>query len=304
MGGEPDPDADGAHAETYLAEKREEGGEAAVDVSWRRVWNGYVTWATLGGFGRDLVERTLVLEHTQINLSADPGRRACWPDLAQHDRDRMLALVARKAFAARQIHGGRLVDGQPLNALFDDPPKLLDALVNDGLVDPDRPRDSRLIELMGFSGPMYEVFTADEQDVVLDWIESLRPSTTRCVDPSPPPSASQDLPGRVESLIRDRAALAARFHDGIALADETGKAVALKTWFDRPAGLMAALVHCGWVVPGEPARSIFLSRLVGAGGPMSAVFSAEEVGLLAEWVERGAQPPGPEAVELAPAVSR
>lgn len=278
----------------YLADKREEGGEAAVDLSWRRVWNGYVTWATLGGFGRELTEHSLVLERKQINISADPGRRVCWPDFAQYERRRMLALVERKASVARQMHGGKLVGGQSLNALFADPPHLLDLLVSTGLVDPERARDSRLIDLMRFSGPMYEVFTADEKEVVLDWIESLRPSQARCVDPLPPQPVSADLPGRVAGLISDKAAQAATVHEGIVLADESGNPVALRDWFASPTGLMKALVAGGWIVPGEQDRSIFLSRLIGAGGPMSAVFSDDERHLLQEWIEQGAQLPSEE----------
>ena len=280
---------------SYLAEKREEGGETAVDVSWRRIWNGYVTWATLGDFGRDFVEHLLLLERKQINVSADPSKRACWPDVAQNERRRMLALVARKASVARQIHGGKLVGGQSLSALFDEPPKLLDALVGTGLVDPERPRDSRLVDLMSFSGPMYEVFTEDEKDVVLDWVESLRPASSRCVDPLPRRPVPGDPPARVASLIRDKAAQAATVHDGIVLADESGNPVPLKDWFAQPERLMKALVACGWIVPGEHDRSIFLSRLVGGAGPMSAVFSDDDVQLLKEWIENGAQPPGSRA---------
>ena len=56
---------------------------------------------------------------------------------------------------------------------------------------------------MDFNGPMYEVFTERDKDVILDWIESLRPSTNTCVDPLPDVPTPIDLPGQVAKLIAD-----------------------------------------------------------------------------------------------------
>lgn len=46
----------------YLADKQEEAGFASVKESFDRIWNGYVTWATLSDFGTKLLERMLLVE--------------------------------------------------------------------------------------------------------------------------------------------------------------------------------------------------------------------------------------------------
>ncbi len=150
------------------------------------------------------------------------------------NRRRMIRLVEQKAPFARQVHGGSSLGGQSLNALFDDPPRLLDALVSSGYVDPQRPRDSKFLELMEFNGPMYEVFTERDKDVVLDWIESLRPSTQTCIDPIPDNPVPVDLPGQVAQIITAHAGTAAVFHDGIMLTGGDGKPVPSKNCSNGP----------------------------------------------------------------------
>jgi hypothetical protein len=278
----------------YLSDKLEEGGETAVQEHWKRIWNGYVTWATLGTFGNELVERYLALDRKQINISGDPAVSKCWPDYTEYNRRRMLRLVDRKAPVAKQVHGGRSVGGQTLNDLFSDPPRLLKALVDSGYVDPERPRDSKFIELMDFNGPMYEVFTEQDKDVILDWIESLRHSTQACVNPVPDAPDPIDLPGQVAQLIAQKVEEAAIYHDGITLIVSTGHPVPLKELFQRPAELMRALVVCGWIVPGEEDRSMFITRLLSNSGPMTTVFSNDEIGIIKKWVKDGAHPPSSE----------
>jgi hypothetical protein len=283
----------------YLSDKREEGGEAAVQEHWKRIWNGYVTWATLSDFGQELVERYLVLERKQINISADPAVRKCWPDYKEYNERRMLHLVSKKAAVAEQVHRGRSVGGQSLTALFKNPPRLLEALKSSGYVDPNRPRDSKFLELMDFNGPMYEVFTERDKDIILDWIESLRPSTETCVDPESTTPTPVDLPGQVAKLIADKAESASLFHDGITLTISEGKPVPLKELFQKPAELMHALVVCGWIVPHEDGRSMFITRLLRDDGPMTGVFSEAEVTTIREWVKQGAKPPTDEAMQPA-----
>lgn len=53
----------------YLQKMEDEGGYEAVQLAWQRIWTGYVTWATAGGFGADLIERCLTLDQKQINLA-------------------------------------------------------------------------------------------------------------------------------------------------------------------------------------------------------------------------------------------
>ena len=99
-----------------------------------------------------------IIDKKRINIGT-PEAPNCIPDLAGYFRDQMLALVRRKAPFAKQVHGGVAIGGKPLNVLFDNPEDLLKLLVSEKLVDPKHPRDSKLIALMQFEGPMYRVFS-------------------------------------------------------------------------------------------------------------------------------------------------
>lgn len=275
----------------YLADKLEEGGNESVQAHWQRIWNGYVTWATLGGLGEEMIERFLILEKKQINRSPVLGEKKCWPDFSAYYRREMIRLVERKAPFARQVHGGATVGGQSLNALFDDPPALLDALEQSGFVDPVRPRDSKFMSLLDFNGPMYKVFTERDKDVVLDWIESLEPKGYDCIDPVPDQPVSGDTPARVAALFAQKAPEASTFHDGIRLTSPDGKTVALQELFASPSDLMGALVTCGWIVPGEDDRSMFVTRLLLNNGPMRTAFTSEQVALIRRWITEGAALP-------------
>jgi len=239
----------------------------------------------------EMIERILVLERKQINKSGDPTMKDCWPDFKEFNTNRMLRLVERKAPIAVDVHKGRSIGGQSLTDLFSDPPRLLKALVSSGYVDPERPRDSKFLELMDFNGPMYEVFTERDKDIILDWIESLRTTPQTCIEPLPKVPAPVDLPGQVAQLIADKAGAASTFHDGITLTNSEGHQVPLRELFQRPAELMQALVVCGWIVPGADNRSMFITRLLSNGGPMDGVFLPAEVQTIRNWVKEGAKPP-------------
>jgi hypothetical protein len=275
----------------YLEHKREEGGDVAVLEHWRRIRNGYITWLTIGGIGRELIERFLVIERKQINISGDPKEKKCWPDYKEFSRRQMLRLVERKAPVARDVHRGRSIGGQSLGALFDKPESLLDMLARFKYIDPDRPRDSKLLQLMDFNGPMYKVFTDREKSIVLDWIESLRATPSNCVDPMPDDPDPTKLPQLVAKLIADRAAEAMSAHDGIQITGTDGKPTVLKALFERPQELMRVLVRNGWVIPGDSDRSMFLARIISNGGPMDRVFNDAERQVVRDWIAAGALAP-------------
>ena len=69
-----------------------------------------------------------------------------------------------------------------------------------------------------------------------------------------------------------------------------GKPVTLKSLFDTPRELMAALVRGGWVIPGVPDRSMFLVAIIGT-GPMQSELAKADVDLLSEWITAGAVVP-------------
>lgn len=161
--------------ELYLAGKQAEGGDTLVQEMWQRIWNGYVAWATLDSFGLKLIERMLKVDRKQINVNLqDPEQPQYLPNLEKQAKQRMLDLISKHAELGDSMHREILIGGQSLSKLFKHPEQLLESLVSNGYVDPEHPRDSRLIKLFDFSGSMYKVFNKNDMEIILNWIESLR----------------------------------------------------------------------------------------------------------------------------------
>jgi hypothetical protein len=84
-------------------------------------------------------------------------------------------------------------------------------------------------------------------------------------------------------LIKRFAARAKRAHDDLVLPDANGKPEPLKSLFDTPLELMAALLRGGWIIPGEPDRSMLLVAIIGT-GPMQGVMAQADIQLLSDWI--------------------
>ncbi|MET3355538.1 UNVERIFIED_ORG: hypothetical protein ABID33_003460 [Xanthobacter viscosus] len=256
--------------ELHLDEVRRGGGDDAVQAEWRRIWNGYVAWSTLGTFGKDL---GVYLDKFEGNAGVPT------PDYA---RARMADLIRKKAQYARTAHGARVLGAKPLGELFADPDALMDALAASTLVNPDSPRDSKFItDTISFRGPMYKVFNPKELDVVLDWIGSLRKEAPP--SPGPAPGKSAD---RVFKVISDHIARAAQApeHKEPMLPDPAGKPKALADWFaagDVDA-LMTALAASRYIVAGNADGSQLITIFT---GQMVGVLTADEVDAFRSWIK-------------------
>jgi hypothetical protein len=262
----------------YLEDLREKGGEEAVQNHWNRIWKGYVTWATIGTFGADLLQHLLLFDGKL------PGQ------LKAYAAQRMVAMITRKAPTARKSHGAARLGGRPLNELFEKPTELMDALLADpeGWIDQNNPRDSRFFrELISFSGPMYKVFTPEDQDIILDWIESLRDV------PTPPPS--HDVGQQIKKILlqyADRARREPR-HNAFTFPQSDGTPKAIREWFEGPLEeLMAALARSEWIKPGAVADSSFFTDVVGSDGLMAEIIRAEDIDVIKDWVGQGCPQPG------------
>ncbi len=108
----------------------------------------------------------------------------------------------------------------------------------------------------------------------------------------PARAAPDDLGIQVRDLIRQLAARAKRAHDDLVLPGATGEPLKLKALFDTPLDLMAALVRGGWIIPGEPDRSMFLVAIIDT-GPMQGVLTQADIQLLSDWIAAGAHVPPP-----------
>lgn len=274
----------------YLDEKFEEGGDEATQMNWLRIWRGYVTWATAGFSGEGLAIRRLEIDRKSINIGT-PDSPICIPDFKSFYRNRMIGLIGKKAPYAKDVHGAVSVGGVKLNSLFDNPEELLDKLLDAKFFDIKSPRDSRFFDLLEFDGPMYKVFTSDDVDTVLDWLESVSISQEGCIEPLPQTSPSDDAVLAVIGLINDVASRAKRSHDELILPDETGKAVPLVSFFDSPQRLMSALIRGGWVIPYAADRSMLITRVVENSGPMEGELTPEQVESLKKWINEGALMP-------------
>jgi hypothetical protein len=129
---------------------------------WRRIWNGYVAFREVGTLGRDIKD---LLHPKPESVVA-----------------RMMAMIERKKQFGNLNHGN---DGLMTNDLFDDPRHLLEVFAKDRrLVTPGQPHRSGLLRLFTIDGPMYRVFTAEEQELWAEWIRSLAAPPPQ--QPAPP----------------------------------------------------------------------------------------------------------------------
>ncbi len=274
----------------FLEEKREEGGERAVQYNWNRIWNGYVTWATVGFNGAGLQERRLIIDRKSINLGTKENPE-CFPDFSKYYHDRMVNLINEKASAAEKVHGRATLDGVLLNDLFKTPEILMEKLISSGLLDVGNPRGSRFLNLLEFEGPMYRVFTKNDIDIILDWVESLDGISEECIEPLPNlPNPNPDtLAGKVAKIIEDFSVIGRRGHDELTLPNAKGEPKPLADFFDDPYECMRAMIRGGWIIPGSPERSMFLTRILQNGGPMEGIFGAETVSILKDWIKNGAE---------------
>ena len=138
---------------------------------------------------------------------------------------------------------------------------------------------------------MYKVFTDDDVDVILDWLDSLRSETIACIEPLSNQPVPSDSGKAVAELITRVARRAKRAHDMLTLPDADGKPIPLSGMFDDPIGLMKGLIRGGWVIPAAPDRSIFITRLFENGGPMAGELPPKDVELLKKWIADGAPIP-------------
>jgi len=134
----------------YLRQVRIEGGEAAVQCHWKRIWDGYVAFA----------QTFVIIIKQVIKTIQDP------PPL----QERLMWLIRQKQPYGELNHARKPLDGTSINAWFSDPEGFLNALVKDEYIIPGKPNRSKFFKLLEFrGGPMYHVFTEDEIKLWRDW---------------------------------------------------------------------------------------------------------------------------------------
>jgi hypothetical protein len=261
----------------YLEQVRIASGDDAVQEQWRRIWDGYVAFATTGELGQQMAARR-----------ARPATAA----------DKVAAMIAQRAAKARLNHGTKRLGDHLLNDLFADPPALMAALVDHGFVKPADPDHSPFFDLTTPAGPMYRIFTDAELDTWRDWIRSLASATNAAPIPKQPPAPIGE---RMQQLIdglraRQRGVPA---HQATTLTGDDPKSPGqqvsrpLAWWFDQPAAaLMAALAgpDNGWVVPGDAESSKLITAIVRGSNAMAHALQdktadgATGADVITEWI--------------------
>jgi L-Lysine epsilon oxidase N-terminal/L-lysine epsilon oxidase C-terminal domain/Iron-containing redox enzyme len=237
----------------YLRVQHGEGGEAAVAAAWRRIWNGFVAFGSIGTFGADFEEL----------LTTPPSYH-----------QQMLAMIGRKADFGSRNHQDLMIGPTRINEWFSDPEGFLEALRVHAYITPGDWANSRMNELLNFeTGPMYRVFTPAEIALWASYVAELSQP-----QPQPPPPTPDLPPARAMAAVIDQLRPVQRGIAGHAtntLADERGLVHPLAWWFERPTReLMRALASPlnDVISLGAPDRSRFLMELIAPTGPMGPVF--------------------------------
>ncbi len=182
----------GARAKTavqmYLDQIRQGEGDATMQEIWKRIWTGYVAFATAGTLGQDML--------AEINDVNDSEQTP--PDRKTVLTNQMMDMITRKAPYASLNHRQKTLGGTYINDWFLDPAGFLNAMQEAGIIIPGQPDISPIFQLTSFKGPMYHVFTDDELDLWRNYILSL-------TEPDPgPPLGTIDAMCELINYLRER----------------------------------------------------------------------------------------------------
>jgi L-Lysine epsilon oxidase N-terminal/L-lysine epsilon oxidase C-terminal domain/Iron-containing redox enzyme len=146
-----------AAVELYMDHVFKEGGADAMQAEWRRIWRGFVAFATAGyDFAANL--------DGQDDLTL--GRRH-----PGSPEDRLGELITRKARYGSLNHLDNRLGPHRINDLFERPDIFIEELAHSPWIVPGVPDESRLLtHLTSFEGPMFKVFDERDLDLFREWI--------------------------------------------------------------------------------------------------------------------------------------
>jgi hypothetical protein len=256
--------------ELYLDQIRETAGDSAMQAMWQRVWNGYVAFGTLG------------------SLSADITKHFKQPSAIN---DQMIAMIQRKAQFGSLNHNTKTVGSNIINDMFSKPSAFLDALLDAGYIVPGDPAKSKIMDLMSFTGPMFHVFTEDEQELWRSYILSLPKSDDASLDET---DGQRELRERREldrdmvkaiSVLRQRQNGVPAHQVKLTGPDPTTGADVtnpIMWWLNIPGLNDTEIAHAvmsalrdpqnGWVTPKDIANSPFVINMASGSNAMAQAF--------------------------------
>jgi hypothetical protein len=261
--------------EIFLDRVRSTEGEVAMQTAWERIWTGYVTFGTLGNLGDAIVSH-----------------------FADNSLDSQIqALIKKKAPFASQSHGQKTLGQAAINDWFLDPPGLMSELQRSGLIVPGRPEVSPFFELLSFRGPMFHVFTADEEQLLRDWCVSL------VAEKNPTISLLTAMDYVIDKLRQRQVGepghtVRLTGPDPDPQKKDVKRTEPLHWWFEQGnRALMSALANPenGWIVPFDSIASPISSSLLAGNGDMATDFrsivpdsaGATYGNVFAQWIDEG-----------------
>eukprot|EP00163_Fabomonas_tropica_P017396 TRINITY_DN3091_c0_g2_i11.p1 TRINITY_DN3091_c0_g2~~TRINITY_DN3091_c0_g2_i11.p1 ORF type:complete len:355 (-),score=92.89 TRINITY_DN3091_c0_g2_i11:57-1121(-) len=265
----------------YMDQIRTMGGEEAVQAVWKRVWNGYITFTLIGTLGDDLAKK--IQQPSTLH-------------------QQMVDMIKRKAKYASKNHPGIMLGKYKLNDLFSDPELLLKTLASSPVVDSAKPADSYIVQIMShFGDKMYGVFTPEEQELWLNWIESLSKngsgSGTGTGSGPPAKKTKESVAARMSQVIGQLRPLqvSIRHHKQAKFIgpdpENPGKdkTETVHWWFTQHSSdLLRALSdpRNGRVTCGNAETSSF-TKLLAASSPMGQHFNTEDRQAVYDWINFG-----------------
>jgi hypothetical protein len=137
----------------------------AQQEQWKRIWRGFVAFATTGYDLFQSFEKT-----GQASLVPDTIAR----QIPRTAADAVSDLIGRKLPFGQLNHLGKHLGIYKVNDLFGMPSTFMEELAFSTWIALGKPEESRLLSyLTTFSGPMYKVFNADDLEIWRRWIEWL-----------------------------------------------------------------------------------------------------------------------------------
>jgi hypothetical protein len=277
--------------EWYLDQALARGGDAEVQRLWRRIWTGYVAFATTGTLGQDL--RNLLKQRVE-----NP----------QTPQDKVRDIMYSKKQYGSLNHGQRRLGPNLINDLFEDPDAFMQALIDNNYIVPGSISASSFFKAISFEGPMYKVFSEDEIRVWEDWVAWLGQQTK----PKPPETDPAKLMALCIDTLRERQT-GTPGHSANQLTGpdpaHPGQTITqpVAAWFQAPTPVFMSVLADpanGWIVKGNSAASRFISTLLGSDNAMSRAFSGSGPDssktwkqIAADWIDKGC--PLPAAASLA-----
>lgn len=242
--------------ELYLDEVLERDGAEEVQIRWKRIWNGYVAFATTGTLANDLRD---LLKNRQEEQTKN---------LLEKLSNKITKIIMAKKKYGSLNHGDRKLDSVCINRLFDEPENFKKLLIKERFIVPGNIEASRFFRLISFDGPMYNIFTEEEIQLWIEWTMALA-----CDDkPSPIKPISELMIDCIENLKTKQKN--AKPHNKIKLKNGDIEK-SLSDWFeDSPITVMKVLANPinELIIPGSSGNSPFINDILTRDNRMTEAF--------------------------------